>query len=225
MIEIGNNSSVYKTIWNNQMVAFKIIKDDKNGICKEAVCEMSILNQLKHPYFIQLYDVIFEKRKTILILELADMDLSYYIKDGENDVNLMFQLCEAVAYCHEHHIIHGDIKPENILIKNQQIKLADFGLSQKIIINTPKSLVASLWYRAPELLCSKNYSYPVDVWSIGCVWSEYLTGQVLFKGNINNQLQLYNHIPSLQLSETLWLTDFLSMDPLKRIKLNKIISN
>ncbi len=219
----GSSSTIYKALWQDQIVALKIIQDDKNGICKEVLSEISILNELKHPNIIKLYDVVLEKRKSILILELADRDLSYDIQQKNYNVLFMFQLCRAVAYCHEHHIIHGDIKPQNILIKNEQIKLADFGLSQKIIINTLKTFnIVSLWYRAPELLKKQGYSYSIDVWSIGCVWSEYLTGQVLFKGNMHNQLQLYNDIPSLRLCENLWLADLLMIDPSKRIRLTKL---
>lgn len=216
-ISIGATSIVYKALWENQIVALKIMKDDKDGICKEALCEMSLLNQLNHPHIIQLHDVVFEKRKTILVLDYADMDLSYHIKYCPFDDQLMLQLSIAVAYCHQNHIIHCDIKPQNILIKNNQIKLADFGLAQKIIIKTKKSPnVVSLWYRSPELLLGQDYSYPIDIWSIGCVWSEYLTGQVLYKG-VSEQNQLDLIISQDYLLSDHLLKRLLTIDPNERI--------
>lgn len=223
-ISIGATSIVYKALCQNKIVALKVMKDDKDGICKEAIGEICLLKQLKHDYIITLYDVVFENRKTILVLEYADMDLSYYIKYCPFNNQFMVQLCTAVAYCHQHCVIHGDIKPQNILIKNEQIKLADFGLSQKMIISTKKSHnLVSLWYRCPELLLKQDFSYPIDVWSIGCVWYEYLTGQVLYKGaNEQDQLNLIKNKNYLPIEDHL-LGELLTIDPAERITCAELI--
>lgn len=83
--------------------------------------------------------------------------------------------------------MHRDIKAANILVNNKGVlKLADFGLAN---IVTPRnknqltSRVVTLWYRAPELLMgSTSYSVSVDLWSVGCVFAEILTGRPLLKG-------------------------------------------
>lgn len=83
--------------------------------------------------------------------------------------------------------MHRDIKAANILVNNKGVlKLADFGLAN---IVTPRnknqltSRVVTLWYRAPELLMgSTSYSVSVDLWSVGCVFAEILTGSPLLKG-------------------------------------------
>ncbi len=204
MIGEGATSKVYKILWQDKLAAVKIMKEDKNGICKEAICEMGILKLLKHEYIIELYDVILDK-DTSLILEYAELTL----KDVEYNLDYMWQLCVAVNYCHQHQIIHCDIKPQNILIKNNQVKLADFGLAQFNYYHKSRNVV-SLWYRAPEIMKNQNFDYLIDVWAIGCVWYEFLYKQVLYKGECEqHQLRLikYKNINNL----------LLMIDPKERI--------
>mmetsp|Transcript_60945 Transcript_60945/g.149228 ORF Transcript_60945/g.149228 Transcript_60945/m.149228 type:complete len:511 (-) Transcript_60945:1188-2720(-) len=114
---------------------------------------------------------------------------------------LIYQLLSAIQFCHNRYLIHRDIKPSNLLYDNKtgQIKLCDFGLSRSCydggghggyhsqIVLTPN--VVSLWYRAPELLLTHkravmggSYSFPIDLWSVGCVFGELLSGYPLLDG-------------------------------------------
>lgn len=111
---------------------------------------------------------------------------------------LIHQLLSAIAFCHDHYLIHRDIKPSNLLYDNRtgQLKLCDFGLSRfcrgslrhsQLDDSHPQVLtpnVVSLWYRAPELLLKNDekYSFPIDVWSCGCVVAELLQGMPLMAG-------------------------------------------
>ena len=83
--------------------------------------------------------------------------------------------------------MHRDLKPQNLLIdKNGNIKLADFGLARAfgLPVKTYTHEVVTLWYRAPEILLGqKQYSTPVDIWSIGCIYAEMAQRKALFAGD------------------------------------------
>ena len=91
---------------------------------------------------------------------------------------------------HAHHIVHRDFKPENMLLsKNGVLKICDFGFARQLHESdlrdgmTLTDYVSTRWYRAPELLVgSSTYDHKVDVWAIGCIFAELVTGRALFAG-------------------------------------------
>ncbi|XP_074047738.1 cyclin-dependent kinase 15 isoform X2 [Macrotis lagotis] len=98
----------------------------------------------------------------------------------------MFQLLRGLAYIHHQHILHRDLKPQNLLISYLgELKLADFGLARakSIPSQTYSSEVVTLWYRPPDaLLGATEYSSDLDIWGAGCIFIEMFQGQPLFPG-------------------------------------------
>lgn len=96
---------------------------------------------------------------------------------------IIWQLMNALDYCHSQYIMHRDLKPSNVLITAKgELKLCDFGLSRTFLgPGNYSTRVITLWYRPPELLLgARYYDQSVDVWSAGCIFGELLAGYPLF---------------------------------------------
>lgn len=161
------------------------------------VSEITLLKQIDHPNIIKLKEIILSRPNkrnlfrgsTFLVFEYMDHDFAGLFKMRRRfevpEMKCIFkQLIEGVTYLHRNKILHRDIKSANILLNDDgEVKLADFGLGRKVRLESIFTYkVVTLWYRAPELLLGhKHYSNKIDVWSIGCVVAEFLTGEVLFK--------------------------------------------
>ncbi|ESQ49913.1 hypothetical protein EUTSA_v10020289mg [Eutrema salsugineum] len=157
--------------------------------------EIMILRRLDHPNIMKLEGIIASRNSNSMYFVFDYMEHDLEGLCSSPDINFteaqikcyMKQLLWGVEHCHLRGIMHRDIKAANILVNNKGVlKLADFGLAN---IVTPRnknqltSRVVTLWYRAPELLMgSTSYSVSVDLWSVGCVFAEILTGRPLLKG-------------------------------------------
>ena len=167
---------------------------ENEGIPSTALREITILRELNHPNIVKLIDVVLHNSKLYLLFEFIECDLRKFLITykynllNENLIkNFLFKILDAVAFCHSKKIIHRDLKPQNILTEKdgEIVKVADFGLARafSIPIRPYTKEVLTLWYRAPELLLGINeYSTPVDIWSIGCIFAELILRQPLFKG-------------------------------------------
>ena len=153
------------------------------------------MKELKHDNNVGLHDVIHTENKLMLVFEYMDKDLKKYMDTygaplpSDKIKSFMFQLLRGVAFCHERHVLHRDLKPQNLLINRKgELKLADFGLARAfgIPVNTFSNEVVTLWYRAPDvLLGSRSYDTSIDIWSAGCIMAEMFTGRPLFPGQQN----------------------------------------
>lgn len=99
-------------------------------------------------------------------------------------LSIIYQTLDAAKFIHSKDCVHRDIKPENILLtKDGVVKVCDFGFARKIDSSTLTDYVATRWYRAPELLVGDtDYGFQVDIWAIGCVYIELITGSPLWPG-------------------------------------------
>jgi len=169
------------------------LEAEDEGIPSTAIREISLLKQLQHPNVVRLYDVIHTDKKLTLVFEFLDQNLKQYMDAcGSEGMHLdtaksfLFQLLRAIAYCHDHRVLHRDLKPQNLLINmNGELKLADFGLARSfgIPVRSYTHEVVTLWYRPPDVLMgSKKYSTSVDIWSMGCIFAEMVNGNPLFPG-------------------------------------------
>jgi len=113
-----------------------------------------------------------------------------------NNVKLfLYQMLRGLAYCHSRRVLHRDLKPQNLLINEKgELKLADFGLARakSVPTKTYSNEVVTLWYRPPDvLLGSTEYSTPIDMWGVGCIFYEMASGRPLFPGStVEDELHL-----------------------------------
>jgi cyclin-dependent kinase len=189
-----------KDVKTGDYVALKTIQlEEDEGIPSTAVREIALLKHLRHPNCVALQDVIHMHEKLTMVFELLELDLKKYLDVCQSGLemitvkSLMYQLLQGISYCHKQRILHRDLKPANLLLNRAGIlKIADFGLARSFAMDVAalKHEVITLWYRAPELLLgATQYSTEVDIWSIGCIFAEMITGMPLFPGtNENDQL-------------------------------------
>ena len=165
--------------------------------------EVYFLRKLVHPNIIKLIEVIREQNSDIsFVFEFCDCNLYEYITNHrkrkkiipeEKIQNIIYNITCGLSYMHSQNIMHRDLKPENILIstknlniKNNSIKIADFGTAKEIPKYKNETLteyICTRWYRAPEcVLRSKNYDEKVDIWALGCIMAELYTLKPLFPG-------------------------------------------
>ncbi|KYQ58018.1 Cell division protein kinase 20 [Trachymyrmex zeteki] len=179
----------------DQEVALKkiLIKKVEGGLPISIIREVKSLQQLKHPYVVELLDAFPNGLDFIMVFEYMPTGLWEVLRDFEISLTLaqiktyMKMLLEGIMYVHGKNIIHRDLKPANLLISEKGIlKIADFGLSRLMWKDGTKPYshqVATRWYRAPELLYgARYYTSAIDIWSIGCIFGEMLNTSPLFPG-------------------------------------------
>lgn len=179
----------------------------------ECLEETDILGRLDHPNVVRYYEQFKDKHYVTLVLEWMKHDLSRFLhyafdRKGnplagpqahlETVKRLLYQLLDGLAYIHAQNVLHLDLKPANLLLSadRQILKIIDFGLSEEFgRQNDSKDLlsteVVTLYYRAPELFCGSHAKDPaIDIWSVGCIFGEMLSGRPLFYGPFSCESQI-----------------------------------
>ncbi|XP_004576986.2 cyclin-dependent kinase 15 isoform X2 [Ochotona princeps] len=191
----GSYATVYKGISriNGHLVALKVISmNTEEGVPFTAIREASLLKGLKHANIVLLHDIIHTRESLTFVFEYMHTDLAQYMCQHPGGLHphnvrlFMFQLLRGLAYIHQQHVLHRDLKPQNLLISHLgELKLADFGLARakSIPSQTYSSEVVTLWYRPPDaLLGATEYSSELDIWGAGCIFIEMFQGEPLFPG-------------------------------------------
>ncbi|VDM32338.1 unnamed protein product [Hydatigera taeniaeformis] len=191
----GSYATVYRGFSHltNRVVAVKEIRiNQEEGLPFTAIREASLLKSLRHANIVTLHDIVHTKLTLNFVFEYVDSDLSRLMEKNpkglkpQNVQLLLYQLLRGLAYCHDRRILHRDLKPQNILVSaNGELKLADFGLARakSVPSHTYSHEVVTLWYRPPDvLLGSTNYTASLDMWGVGCIFLEMLSGDATFPG-------------------------------------------
>lgn len=204
VVGTGSFGSVFKAIRNDtgDTVGIKKVLLDKRYKSRE----LQIMRLLHHPNVIKLhhYFKIDDDGKSYLHLVLDYVPdtihrLIRHHKSTRQTLPILFvkmyvyQTCRALAHMHSMGICHRDIKPQNLLVDKvtHQLYLCDFGSAKVLIRGEPNiSYICSRYYRAPELIFgASEYTCEIDMWSVGCVMAEMLTGRPMFPGDTStNQL-------------------------------------
>jgi cyclin-dependent kinase len=152
------------------------------------------------------------------VFEYLDQDLKMHLDacDGGLDIvtlkSYLQQLLTGLAFCHQNFVLHRDLKPQNLLINSEgDLKLADFGLARAIGIHGQSYTheVVTLWYRSPDVLMgSRNYSTPLDMWSVGCIFAEMVNGAPLFTGtSVDSQIDIMYRYLGTPIGDMGWTSD------------------
>lgn len=171
--------------------------------------EVAFLREFgSHPNIIKLQKIIKSNndKDLYLVFDFMETDLHSVIRanilEEVHKKYIIYQLMKALKYVHSGEVIHRDLKPSNILMNSSSlVRLADFGLARTLENNEDldggdseiimSDYVATRWYRAPEILFgSQLYTKAVDIWSLGCIIAEMISGKVLFPGTSSlNQIE------------------------------------
>ena len=221
-----------------QIYAMKILNKDfliKNRILKHAITECNILKKSSSPFIITLHYAFQTPENLYMILDYCpggDLDFQIQMKIFEEEEAKFYiaELVLAIEYLHTNNILYRDLKPENILIHSDgHIKLADFGLAKENDKESvSKSFCGSPYYLSPEMIEKRESTKASDIYGIGEVLYEMMSGYTPFYGN--NLQNLYTNITQKKLIFPEYFSDkaknllkkLLEKNPEKRIDIEEI---
>ncbi len=199
LIGSGGMAHVYKAIdtETDMTVAIKILKDEfleNSEIRRRFSNESKAIALLNHKNIVKIYDVSNDDELQYIVMELIDgITLKDYIKQEKvigwkQAVYFASQILRGLQHAHDKGIVHRDIKPQNImLLENGEIKITDFGIARFIgsetnTIQNSKRTIGSVHYIAPEQAKGDHTDERADIYSVGVILYEMLTGQLPFDG-------------------------------------------
>lgn len=195
-IGTGGMSDVYRAKCHklNRFVAIKVLKqefsEDKTFVSKFNIEAQSAAG-LMHPNIVNVYDVGDENGIHYIVMELVEgITLKKYIEkkgrlSSKEAISIAIQVAQGIEAAHSHHIVHRDIKPQNIIIsKDGKVKVTDFGIARAATSQTiNSSAMGSVHYISPEQARGGYSDEKSDIYSFGITLYEMLTGTVPFDGD------------------------------------------
>lgn len=198
IIGVGGMSVVYKAYDNidDRIVAIKILKDEyltNEDFKRRFKNESKAIAVLSHPNIVRVYNVSFGDRLQYIVMEYVDgITLKEYIEqqgviNWKEAVHFMGQILAALQHAHDKGIVHQDIKPQNImLLQDGTIKVADFGIARFSRLDsddTSENAIGSVHYISPEQARGEMTDDKADIYSVGVVMYEMLTGKLPFQSD------------------------------------------
>lgn len=189
----GKFGSVYlaREKQSKYIVAIKVLQKSqllKAGVEHQLRREIEIQSHLRHRNILRMYGYFYDAKRIYLILEYSpggEMYKRLTTKGRFSEKASARYICDlamALQYCHKKHVIHRDIKPENLLIGAcGEVKIADFGWSVHAPTSRRNTLCGTLDYLPPEMVEGREHDEQVDVWSLGVLLYEFLTGNPPFE--------------------------------------------
>jgi len=193
----GGMGQVFKArdLYKGQNVAVKILKDElsfKSTYLRRFMREIRSGNLLEHEGIVRVLDDGLVGGKPFLVMEYVEgKNLRQWAKNKRRAFPLILEkfesICEAINHAHKYGIVHRDLKPENVLITyDGKVKVMDFGLARKVdetsVITSPGTFIGTVVYTSPEQASGKEIDHRCDVYSIGVMLFEMLSGRLPFKG-------------------------------------------
>lgn len=191
---MANVYLAYDTILDRN-VALKVLRGDlanDEKFVRRFQREALSASSLSHPNIVEMYDVGEDDGQYYIVMEYVDgKTLKQLIKKRgaltvSEIIDIMLQLTDGLAHAHESYIIHRDIKPQNILImENGLVKITDFGIAMALNaaqLTQTNSVMGSVHYLPPEQANGKGVTVKSDIYSLGILMYELLTGSIPFKG-------------------------------------------
>ncbi len=196
----GGMANVYlaRDVILDRRVAIKILRGDlanDEKFIRRFQREALAASSLSHPNIVEMYDVGEDNGNYYIVMEYVEgKTLKQYMKKRTNGrltiseaVDIMLQLTDGIAHAHDSYIIHRDLKPQNIMIQDDgQIKITDFGIAMALNstqLTQTNSVMGSVHYLPPEQASGKGSTIKCDIYSMGILFYELLTGILPFKGD------------------------------------------
>lgn len=192
----GGMSVVYKAQCHtlNRLVAIKVLKEEfafDRAFIDKFRMEAQAAARLSHPNIVSVYDVVEEEALHYIVMELIEgVTLKSYIEkkgclENKEAIGIAIQVASGIAAAHSHHIVHRDIKPQNIIIsRDGKVKVADFGIAKAVSAQTMNATaVGSVHYISPEQARGGYCDERSDIYSFGITLYEMVAGKVPFEGD------------------------------------------